>query len=106
MATLLSLFIIYPLIHTCFFCFYSTKGGHSGTIRSYAAYLIEKVHVYGELQRDLVRTGVQGRDGYLRSLALTKGLLHHVAALQKQIGALLDCKVRENLFKANAFCGT
>ncbi|GJJ71238.1 hypothetical protein EMPS_03588 [Entomortierella parvispora] len=68
------------------------NSGHSATIRSYTAYLIEKIHVYGEVQRDLVRTGVQGRDGYLRNLPLTKGLLAHVAALQKQIGALLDCK--------------
>ncbi|KAI9234357.1 MAG: ANTH domain-containing protein [Podila humilis] len=68
------------------------NSGHSSAIRSYAAYLIEKVHVYGELQRDLVRTGVQGRDGYLRNLPLSKGLLHHVAALQKQIGALVSCK--------------
>jgi hypothetical protein len=69
-------------------------GGHSGTIRTYAAYLIEKIHVYGELKRDPVRTGVQGRDGYLKSLSLSKGLLHHVAALQKQIAALLSCKVK------------
>ncbi|KAG0050296.1 hypothetical protein BGZ83_004910 [Gryganskiella cystojenkinii] len=68
------------------------NSGHSATIRSYTAYLVEKVHVYGELQRDLVRTGVQGRDGYLRNLPMNKGLLAHVAALQKQIGALLDCK--------------
>ncbi|KAG0212479.1 hypothetical protein BGX28_006246 [Mortierella sp. GBA30] len=68
------------------------NSGHSATIRTYAAYLIEKVHVYGELQRDPVRTGVQGRDGYLRTLPLSKGLLHHVACLQKQIGALLNCK--------------
>ncbi|KAI8598119.1 ANTH domain-containing protein [Dissophora ornata] len=68
------------------------NSGHSGTIRTYAAYLIEKVHVYGELQRDPVRTGVQGKDGYLRNLPLSKGLLHHVACLQKQIGALLACK--------------
>ncbi|KAG9063130.1 hypothetical protein KI688_004730 [Linnemannia hyalina] len=68
------------------------NSGHSGTIRAYAAYLIEKIHVYGELKRDLVRTGVQGRDGYLKSLSLSKGLLHHVAALQKQIAALLSCK--------------
>ncbi|KAF9926484.1 hypothetical protein FBU30_003955 [Linnemannia zychae] len=68
------------------------NSGHSGTIRTYAAYLIEKIHVYGELKRDPVRTGVQGRDGYLKSLSLSKGLLHHVAALQKQIAALLSCK--------------
>ncbi|KAF9094623.1 hypothetical protein BGX27_001404, partial [Mortierella sp. AM989] len=68
------------------------NSGHSVTIRTYAAYLIEKVHVYGELQRDPVRTGVQGRDGYLRTLPLSKGLLHHVSCLQKQIGALLACK--------------
>ncbi|KAG0365167.1 hypothetical protein BGZ54_006796 [Gamsiella multidivaricata] len=68
------------------------NSGHSATIRTYAAYLIEKVHVYGELQRDPVRTGVQGRDGYLRTLPLSKGLLHHVACLQKQISALLACK--------------
>ncbi|KAG0273649.1 hypothetical protein BGZ95_010557 [Linnemannia exigua] len=52
----------------------------------------KKIHVYGELKRDPVRTGVQGRDGYLKSLSLSKGLLHHVAALQKQIAALLSCK--------------
>ncbi|KAG0257985.1 hypothetical protein BG011_003602, partial [Mortierella polycephala] len=68
------------------------NSGHSATIRTYAAYLIAKVQVYGELQRDPVRSGVQGRDGYLRTLPLSKGLLHHVAALQKQIGALLACK--------------
>ncbi|KAG0291157.1 hypothetical protein BGZ96_005447 [Linnemannia gamsii] len=68
------------------------NSGHSGTIRTYAAYLVEKIHVYGELKRDPVRTGVQGRDGYLKSLSLSKGLLHHVAALQKQIAALLSCK--------------
>ncbi|KAI1314396.1 hypothetical protein EDD11_002222 [Mortierella claussenii] len=68
------------------------NSGHSATIRTYATYLMEKVHVYGELERDPVRTGVQGRDGYLRTLSLSKGLLHHVAALQKQIGALLACK--------------
>ncbi|KAF9927300.1 hypothetical protein BGZ67_007564 [Mortierella alpina] len=68
------------------------NSGHSATIRTYAAYLIEKIHVYGELKRDPVRTGVQGRDGYLRTLSLSKGLLHHVAALQRQIGALLNCK--------------
>ncbi|KAF9952385.1 hypothetical protein BGZ70_000616 [Mortierella alpina] len=68
------------------------NSGHSATIRTYAAYLIEKIHVYGELKRDPVRTGVQGKDGYLRTLSLSKGLLHHVAALQKQIGALLNCK--------------
>ncbi|KAF9361937.1 hypothetical protein BGX26_009393 [Mortierella sp. AD094] len=68
------------------------NSGHSATIRTYAAYLIEKVHVYGELQRDPVRTGVQGRDGYLRTLPLSKGLLHHVSCLQKQIGTLLACK--------------
>jgi hypothetical protein len=78
-------------------------GGHSAAIRSYAAYLIEKVHVYGELQRDLVRTGVQGRDGYLRNLPLSKGLLHHVAALQKQIGALVSCKVSTRFYFAY-FC--
>ncbi|KAG0018033.1 hypothetical protein BGZ80_007624 [Entomortierella chlamydospora] len=66
--------------------------GHSATIRTYAAYLIEKVHVFGELQRDPVRTGVEGRDGYLRTLPLSKGLLHHVSCLQKQIGTLLACK--------------
>ncbi|KAF9583094.1 hypothetical protein BGW38_010262, partial [Lunasporangiospora selenospora] len=69
-----------------------THSGQAGTIQAYTSYLNEKIHVYGEVQRDLVRTGVQGRDGFLRNLPVSKGLLHYVSALQKQIGALLDCK--------------
>ncbi|KAF9363400.1 hypothetical protein BGX34_004219 [Mortierella sp. NVP85] len=68
------------------------NSGYSASIRSYATYLVEKVHVYGELQRDPVRSGISGRDGYLRTLSVSKGLMHHVACLQKQIGALLNCK--------------
>ncbi|CAG8493835.1 3845_t:CDS:2 [Paraglomus brasilianum] len=60
-------------------------------IHSYAKYLEEKVVVYRDLKIDYVRQNENG-DGRLRSLTVDKGLLREVKIVQRQLGALLNCK--------------
>ncbi|CAG8539419.1 10201_t:CDS:2 [Acaulospora colombiana] len=59
-------------------------------IRAYAAYLGESVSVYRDLKVDYAttRSGVSR----LRNLTVAKGLLREVKLVQKQLGALLNCK--------------
>ena len=48
--------------------------------------------VYRDLKIDYVRQNENG-DGRLRSLTVDKGLLREVKIVQRQLGALLNCKV-------------
>ncbi|CAG8441550.1 13522_t:CDS:2 [Ambispora gerdemannii] len=64
-------------------------------IHAYAAYLEERVAAYRELKLDFLKERSQsGTSGSrLRRLTVAKGLLREVKILQRQLGALLKCKV-------------
>lgn len=70
-----------------------TALGHEQTknIRAYALYLEEKVAVYRELRKEVLKD----KDLFvarLRSLPVEDGLLKEVGTIQRQVQALLGCK--------------
>jgi len=62
-------------------------------IHAYAVYLEEKVAVYRELKIDFIKVTIAGSIGRLKKLTVAKGLLREVKILQRQLEALLNCKV-------------
>ena len=71
-----------------------SSDGHVQTknVRNYALYLEERVAVYRELKKDVLKD----KDlmvARIRSLPLAEGLLKEVEVMQKQVQALIGCKV-------------
>ena len=62
-------------------------------LQDYSAYLQEKLLVFEELKYDYVKKTSSNETGRLRRLTVSDGLLNHVTVLQRQIKALLKCKV-------------
>lgn len=64
-------------------------------IKPYAQYLKERIKVYKQLKTDFVSSR-ENRDlmvAHIRSIPVENGLLSEVALLQRQLNALLACKV-------------
>ena len=64
-------------------------------IKPYSQYLKERIKVYKQLKTDFVSSR-ENRDimvARIRSLPVEDGLLSEVALLQRQLNALLACKV-------------
>lgn len=67
---------------------------HIQNIYVYTDYLQQKVIAYRELRTDYVKSTMANNIGRLRHLSVANGLLKETVVLQKQISALLKCKVR------------
>ena len=64
-------------------------------IKPYGQYLKERIKVFKQLKTDFVASR-ENRDlmvAHIRSLPVENGLLSEVALLQRQLNALLACKV-------------
>ncbi|ORX90862.1 ANTH-domain-containing protein [Basidiobolus meristosporus CBS 931.73] len=59
-------------------------------IRSYAAYIEEKVLIYRETKKDFTQSK-NGENSSLRKLTISQGLLKETRLLQRQISTLLNC---------------
>lgn len=68
---------------------------HIQNIYLYTAYLQQKVEAYRELHVDYIKNTMASKVGRLRRLSIKDGLLKETMVLQKQVSALLKCKVSE-----------
>lgn len=59
----------------------------------YRAYLDERIVAFQHLKRDYVKETSFKKEGRLRHLSVSEGLLKETPALQRQIENVLKCKV-------------
>lgn len=67
-------------------------------IHAYAGYLEEKVNVFRDVQIDFVKAKAANGTSRLRRLPVSQGLLREITVLQRQITALLNCKVGDFIY--------
>jgi hypothetical protein len=66
---------------------------HIQNIYSYTAYLQQKVIAYRQSNIDYVKDTMGKKEGRLRHLSVSEGLLKETVVLQKLISTLLKCNV-------------
>lgn len=68
---------------------------HIQNIYLYTAYLQQKVIAYRQSKVDYIKDTMGKKEGRLRHLSISDGLLKETVSIQKLIGTLLKCNVRK-----------